>query len=116
MHIYKILFLFCSKTVTVRLGELDYATENDIAEPQDFNVVKIYLHPDRIPQWRYHDIALLQLDRKVVFSQFIRPACLYTKQKESSSKLLFIIICLRKINEFLFFSSRIYCHRLGRNR
>ncbi|XP_017769954.1 PREDICTED: venom protease-like [Nicrophorus vespilloides] len=69
----------------VRLGDLNLKLYNESAEPQDFRVVRTIKHPDyRIPS-KYHDIALVELDRKVRLSPYVKPACLYT-EKESSNK------------------------------
>ncbi|XP_023166145.2 serine protease snake [Drosophila hydei] len=60
----------------VRLGELDFASDQDDAEPEDFVVQEIIEHPDYNYQMLYHDIALLLLDRAVKFSVYKHPACL----------------------------------------
>lgn len=41
-------------------------------------MVDIFRNPDYKPPAKYNDIALLKLDRRVEFNEFIRPACLYT--------------------------------------
>jgi hypothetical protein len=51
---------------------------NDGARPVNYLVVDIFRHPDYKPPAKYNDIALLKLDRRVEFNDFIRPACLYT--------------------------------------
>ncbi|XP_026479347.1 CLIP domain-containing serine protease 2-like [Ctenocephalides felis] len=74
--------------VGVRLGEYNTESESDCIQeldfydcadpPQDFGVEKIIPHdayrPDTSDQ--HNDIALLRLDRNVVFSDFIQPLCL----------------------------------------
>ncbi|CAG0895112.1 unnamed protein product [Darwinula stevensoni] len=66
--------------LTVRLGEHDLNDEYDTI-PYNYNVINVVIHPD----WRkgdtkmsYHDIALVQLDRKVPFRYTIYPICLAT--------------------------------------
>ncbi|KAJ8961851.1 hypothetical protein NQ318_021468 [Aromia moschata] len=61
----------------VRLGELDFATDQDDAQTQDFTVKKIVPHPDFRPvSGRYHDIGLIELDRDVERTQYVDIACL----------------------------------------
>lgn len=60
----------------VRLGDLDNASDEDDAFAQQYNIIKnitypLYKFPDR-----YHDIALLKIDKKIKFNEYIRPACL----------------------------------------
>lgn len=43
-------------------------------------VNEIHEHPDYQPPSTYHDIALLKLHRRVVYTPNIKPACLYEKQ------------------------------------
>ncbi|ALC46203.1 CG11841, partial [Drosophila busckii] len=60
----------------VRLGDLDFATETDDADPEDFGVQNITEHPDYKYPDLYNDIALLKLDRGVRFNVYKHPACL----------------------------------------
>ncbi|XP_069686627.1 serine protease snake-like isoform X2 [Periplaneta americana] len=63
-----------------RLGDLNLKRSDDGAEPVNYLVDRVIRHPLYKPPAKYNDIALLRLDRKVQFSDFIRPACLYTKE------------------------------------
>nr|XP_023023062.1 complement C1r subcomponent-like [Leptinotarsa decemlineata] len=63
----------------VRLGELDLSTDKDGSEHRDYAVSKVVLHPEYEYPWKYNDIALLKTYSKVIFTKFIRPACLYTR-------------------------------------
>ncbi|KAJ8921901.1 hypothetical protein NQ315_008534 [Exocentrus adspersus] len=71
----------------VRLGDLDLATEEDDAQPQNFTVTRIIPHPSYQPPAKYHDIALMELDREVDFSEYVSPACLNTEQDLKAPKL-----------------------------
>ncbi|KDR24454.1 serine protease snake-like [Zootermopsis nevadensis] len=62
-----------------RLGDLNLKLSNEGAKPVNYLVVNIIRHPDYKPPAKYNDIALLKLDRPVEFNEFIRPACLYTR-------------------------------------
>ncbi|XP_044736800.1 transmembrane protease serine 9-like [Chrysoperla carnea] len=64
----------------VRLGDLDYADDNDDASPQDFKIVQIEKHPDHSTS-HYNDIALLKLNKKAEINAYVRPACLWTKRE-----------------------------------
>ncbi|XP_047470625.1 venom peptide isomerase heavy chain-like [Penaeus chinensis] len=60
----------------VRLGEHDYSTTRDGNGHEDFPVGATVLYPEyRLPQ-SYHDLALVKLGRRVVFSSYINPVCL----------------------------------------
>lgn len=61
-----------------RLGDLNLKVSNEGARPVEYSVEQIIRHPDYKPPAKYNDIALLKLDRRVEFNEFIRPACLYT--------------------------------------
>ncbi|CAG9834813.1 unnamed protein product [Diabrotica balteata] len=62
----------------VHLGDLDISTDEDDAEPQDFKIIKAIAHPNYSSSSTYHDIALLQLDRNVVLTEYVGIACLQT--------------------------------------
>jgi hypothetical protein len=61
------------------LGDLNLKLSNEGAQPVNYLVVDIIRHPDYKPPAKYNDIALLKLDRRVEFNDFIRPACLYAR-------------------------------------
>ncbi|XP_037714431.1 venom protease [Drosophila subpulchrella] len=69
----------CPKYV-VRLGELDYKSSSDDAQPQDFRVVNYVVHPaygeDDDSGSRKNDIALVELEREATFNEYVAPACL----------------------------------------
>ncbi|KAM8707118.1 hypothetical protein ACLKA7_011250 [Drosophila subpalustris] len=60
----------------VRLGELDFDSDKDDAQPEDFGVRNSTEHPDYEHGLLYNDIAIVQLDRGVRFSVYKLPACL----------------------------------------
>ncbi|KAJ9599933.1 hypothetical protein L9F63_009761, partial [Diploptera punctata] len=72
--------------IIARLGDLNLKHEGDGAQPVNYIIVDIIRHPDYKPPAKYNDIALLKLDRKVKFNDYIRPACLYTKNHFEVSK------------------------------
>lgn len=63
----------------VRLGDTDLKSSVDDADVQMFNVARRIAHPDYRKPEKYHDIALLQLDKDVRFNNFVKPACLHTQ-------------------------------------
>lgn len=63
----------------VLLGELDLSKEDDDARPQRVVVADMVRHPDYTNAQRYHDIALLRLERPAVLSEYVRPACLHAE-------------------------------------
>ncbi|KRT81069.1 Trypsin [Oryctes borbonicus] len=69
------------RPVLVRLGELDLSKDDDNSLPEDFGVNDVRVHPDYNPISKNNDIAVIKLSKKVKFNEFIRPACLWNKQK-----------------------------------
>ncbi|KAH8308706.1 hypothetical protein KR059_000995 [Drosophila kikkawai] len=69
-----------SPKYVVRLGDLDYSSNTDDAQPQDFLVVNYVVHPgygeDDFTGGRFNDIALLELDKEATFNEYVAPACL----------------------------------------
>uniref|UniRef100_A0A1V1FKN1 Acrosin n=1 Tax=Reticulitermes speratus TaxID=60591 RepID=A0A1V1FKN1_9NEOP len=63
--------------VTVLLGAVDLNEPGFLA--QKYHVKKWIQHPEYSTATVYNDIALIELDRTVKFSENIQPACLYTK-------------------------------------
>ncbi|XP_068206511.1 mite allergen Der p 3-like [Palaemon carinicauda] len=64
---------------TVRLGELDFSTENEaFSKPVDYRVKLITVHPEYMPNSlvRYNDIALIETVDKVQFNDVVYPFCL----------------------------------------
>lgn len=83
----------CARTklgppISVRLGDLNLAKEDDAPNPVEIEVEKVIIHPLYKPPKKYNDIALLQLKHKVQFDVFLRPACLWTQGKINSPKAL----------------------------
>jgi secreted trypsin-like serine protease len=63
--------------VRVLLGAVDLNDPGLLA--QKYYVQDIIRHPEYAGTTRYNDIALVELDRAVKFSEHVQPACLYTK-------------------------------------
>lgn len=60
--------------LTIRLGELDLKQPGD--GEIDYGVARILAHPNFQPKTFKNDIALIELDKQVTFSERISPACL----------------------------------------
>ncbi|XP_058116127.1 serine protease snake-like [Anopheles ziemanni] len=78
-------FSFVNATL-VRLGVYDLA-ENSVNQV-DFGIAEIIRHPNYSNSLAYHDIALLRLNETVLFSKFIRPACLWTEPVLNTSSFI----------------------------
>lgn len=52
------------------------ATQEDEAEPKEYDVEKFIPHPKYLRSSKQNDIALIKLRENVVFTKFIRPGCL----------------------------------------
>nr|2OLG_A Chain A, Pro-phenoloxidase activating enzyme-I [Holotrichia diomphalia] len=77
----------------VRLGEWNTATDPDCYgavrvcvpdKPIDLGIEETIQHPDYVDgsKDRYHDIALIRLNRQVEFTNYIRPVCLPQPNEE----------------------------------
>lgn len=60
----------------VRLGVLDYESDQDDVEARQFEVAEIFIHPLYDSFQFLNDIGLLRLEKPIEFSDYIRPACL----------------------------------------
>lgn len=63
----------------VRLGELDFSTNNDNSVPADYKIQNYISHPQyyiTTEQEHYNDIVLVELQKIVRFTDYILPACL----------------------------------------
>lgn len=70
-----ILFVHIRGPATkVRVGLIDLSTPDDAMQERD--VAERIKHPDYKSPVRYHDIALLRLDRSLELNPRVRPACL----------------------------------------
>lgn len=57
-----------------RVGVVNIDEDKDYR--QDFRIVERIRHPSYEPPQKYHDIALLKLDKPVRFNTFVKPVCL----------------------------------------
>ncbi|KAJ0172039.1 hypothetical protein K1T71_012012 [Dendrolimus kikuchii] len=60
----------------VRVGELDFAREDDGATPIDVLVKRMILHQNYNPNLYANDIGILVLEKELVFTELIKPICL----------------------------------------
>ncbi|XP_021696094.1 serine protease snake [Aedes aegypti] len=72
--------------VVVRLGEYDL--NNDYDHQVDFDVERAIRHPSYKVSSVYNDIALVKVKRRIRFSPYIRPACLWTSEAFSFSSVI----------------------------
>ena len=69
----------------VLLGAVDL--DNPDYKADKYRVKNIIRHPNYSFTASYNDIALIELDRKVSFSDNVQPACLFSKDDVPSSGL-----------------------------
>ena len=65
---------------TVILGEHNLKQDQDKASPQTFNIVNVTKHGEYNKRTQDNDIAIIKLDREVIFNVGIRPACLPSRE------------------------------------
>lgn len=54
------------KPDVIRVGDLDLRSTDDGANPQNFNIKNIFTHPNYQSEFKYHDIAMFELDREAM--------------------------------------------------
>lgn len=62
--------------------------DEDDSNPLQLKATHIIQHPDYNPLTLYNDIALVKLERGVIFSDYIRPACLPDHLKSETENVL----------------------------
>ncbi|RWS27437.1 Serine proteinase stubble-like protein [Leptotrombidium deliense] len=64
------------KYLKARLGEWDTQNTNEFLPHEDYDVVSVVIHPEYKHNSLWNDIAVLKLDRKVIFAPNIDSICL----------------------------------------
>ncbi|KAK9870000.1 hypothetical protein WA026_006097 [Henosepilachna vigintioctopunctata] len=65
----------------IRLGDLDIVNTTDPAEPQDFIVKRSIPHPSYNSETLKNDIAIIELDKPVRLTKYVKPACLQVSDR-----------------------------------
>ncbi|XP_068633515.1 serine protease persephone-like [Battus philenor] len=74
------------KPTIVRMGVVDLGQSTRNNET-DVDIKEIITHPQYTRRHKYHDLALLRLDKAVQFSSIVSPACLFTSLKDPDMPL-----------------------------
>lgn len=65
-----------NQPTVVRLGDQNLLKDDDGAQPVEYKVWRVIKHKNYVHNLKKNDIALIELDQTVIFTKFIRPACL----------------------------------------
>lgn len=68
--------LYRKEATHVRLGDFNYGSDREHNKPMNVKVAEVILHPNYSKKSLYNNIALVELDQSVDFTEHIRPACL----------------------------------------
>ncbi|XP_037951652.1 serine protease snake-like [Teleopsis dalmanni] len=66
--------------IQVRIGDLNLKADENNVEPQTLRIRNIYIHPSYRSTSYYNDIALLELEEDVEFTEFVRPIHLWVNE------------------------------------
>lgn len=72
----------------IRLGDQNIYSTKDGLKEVDIPIAKIIKHENYSAKTKYNDIALLKLSKKVEFTKYIRPACLWQTSDTNNSKII----------------------------
>ncbi|XP_055849532.1 venom protease-like isoform X1 [Episyrphus balteatus] len=94
---YVLTAAHCTKMISckdeeliVRLGDLNVEIDTDDADPKEYKVKRFLHHPQYNSSLDYNDIALVELEVHVPFTDYIRPACLPYQDFNNHSQLFVI--------------------------
>lgn len=65
-----------SSGLIVRLGEWDTQQESELISHEDYEVIKVFVHPEFMNQSLWNDIAILRLGTTVELKPNVNPVCL----------------------------------------
>ncbi|XP_049538254.1 uncharacterized protein LOC125952677 [Anopheles darlingi] len=66
----------------VRLGDINLYDDSDDQYAQQLKIVEIVRHPEHRFSSRYHDLALLRLEKNVTLHDTVAPGCLWNDENE----------------------------------
>lgn len=88
----------------VRLGDQNLFDAYDGAEPVDYQIKNFVKHEKYDSSEKLNDIALVELEKSVKFTAFIRPACLIDSNYVGKVIAVRWIISYHKMNFYFWFS------------
>jgi len=119
---FVIFFRYTKKELVIRLGEYDFGSNNE-TQYIDYKASDIRLHPDYDLATHKNDIALVKLNRPVIYNSFIRPICLpktnmevYTKSAVVAGKNIVAKFSMLAINfVFIIILLNLTPHEFNKN-
>ncbi|XP_062551839.1 uncharacterized protein LOC134217091 [Armigeres subalbatus] len=76
-----------AEPTAVRFGDLDLYNAEDDRFAQQLEIKEIIRYPQFDSNSAYHDVALIRLAKPVTVTDFVTPACLFTNDSSSFSKM-----------------------------
>lgn len=75
-----------NRPTKVKLGVLFLNKPDESGDLTEIEIDRIITHPGYRPPKKYNDIALLKLKKDVIFTKFVRPACLWSQPSTNERK------------------------------
>lgn len=83
-----LLFWYSGPASHVLLGDLNYGSKADDAQPRQYRIVERIKHDGFKYPSKYNDIALVKIDGPVQFNNYVRPACLPQSRRVEATHVI----------------------------
>ncbi|XP_065364678.1 uncharacterized protein DDB_G0292186 isoform X2 [Calliphora vicina] len=71
----------------VRMGVVNFTDPIEMSNAVELRIKETYIHDDYLTRLTYNDIAILELERDVEYSEYVYPVCLYTNETDPDTRI-----------------------------